>query len=62
LINFAAKSLCEWVLAVVNFNEVNKEIVIKKDIVKKLNEELAIANKELKSKQDELNRIISKVK
>lgn len=36
-INFAAKSFCEWVLAVVNFNEVNKEIVKKKDIVKKLN-------------------------
>ena len=37
-INFAAKSLCEWVLAVVNFTGVNKEIVKKKTLVKKLNE------------------------
>jgi len=40
------------VLAVVSFNEVNKEIVIKKEVVKKLNEELAVSNKQLQAKRD----------
>lgn len=39
-------------LAVVSFNEVNKEIVIKKEVVKKLNEELAVSNKQLQAKRD----------
>ena len=61
-INFAAKSLCEWVLAVVNFTGVNKEIVKKRTIVKKLNEELEVSNKELRVKRNQLNEIIAKVK
>lgn len=61
-VNFAAKSFCEWVLAVVSFNEVNKEIVIKKEVVKKLNDELAVSKKQLQAKRDELNKIVAKVK
>lgn len=61
-INFAAKSFCEWVLAVLSFHEVNKEIVKKKEVVKRLNEELDIANKQLQGKRDELSAIITKVK
>lgn len=61
-INFAAKSFCEWVLAVVNFAEVNKEIVKKKVIVKKLNDELDVSNKELAKKRDQLQQIINKLK
>lgn len=61
-INFAAKSLCEWVLAVLSFNEVNKEIVKKKEVVKRLNEELEVANRQLQSKRNELSAIVNKVK
>ena len=34
----------------------------KKEVVKKLNDELKISNKELQAKRDELNKIVSKVK
>jgi hypothetical protein len=36
--------------------------VKKKEVVKRLNEELDIANKQLQGKRDELSAIISKVK
>ena len=34
----------------------------KKEVVKKLNDELKISNKELQATRDELNKIVSKVK
>jgi hypothetical protein len=39
------------VLAVLNFAEVNKEIVKKKVVVKKLNDELDVSNKALGKKR-----------
>lgn len=61
-INFAAKSLCEWILAVLSFHEVNKEISKKKDVVRRLNEELALSSKQLQDKRVELDAILNKVK
>jgi dynein heavy chain len=49
-INFAAKSMCEWVRAVSDFTEVNKDIEKKKSQVEAMNTELDKANSILKVK------------
>ncbi len=60
-INFAAKSMCEWVRSVANFTDINKDIEKKKNLVESMNKELETANKDLQLKRDELNKIIKKV-
>ncbi|EGR31243.1 hypothetical protein IMG5_115030 [Ichthyophthirius multifiliis] len=60
-IQAAAKAICEWVLAVANFTDVNKQINSKKAIVEKMNNELQKANKELNIKQSELRKVEEKV-
>ncbi|EGR30170.1 hypothetical protein IMG5_139330 [Ichthyophthirius multifiliis] len=57
----AAKAICEWVIAVANFTEVNKLIQAKKSVVDKMNVELDKANKELAIKQGELMKVEEKV-
>lgn len=49
-INFSAKSMCEWVRAVSDFTEVNKDIEKKKSLVESMNQELDKANEILKVK------------
>lgn len=56
----AAKSLCEWMHAVINFSEIIKETRIKKKNVKQMDEELAISTNQLKAKQAELDKITEK--
>lgn len=46
-INFAAKSMCEWVRSVANFTDINKDIEKKKNLVESMNKELETANKDL---------------
>ena len=46
----SAQAICQWVLAVANFTDVNKEINKKKSIVAKMDEELSAANKKLQVK------------
>ncbi len=43
-VSVAARAICEWVRAVANFTDVNKEINKKKNIVEKMDRELAKAN------------------
>ena len=49
-INFACKSMCEWVRAVSDFTEVNKDIEKKKGQVEQMNQELEKANAILRVK------------
>ncbi|KAL4466850.1 hypothetical protein ABPG74_010447 [Tetrahymena malaccensis] len=60
-IQAAAKAICEWVIAVANFTDVNKQIQSKKNVVDKMNQELDKANKELSVKQAELQKVEDKV-
>ena len=53
--------MCEWVRAVSEFTEVNREIEKKKTQVELLNSELSKANSILKGKQEELAAVIKKV-
>ena len=59
--SFAAKSMCEWVRAVSEFTEVNKDIEKKKAQVASMNLELDKANAVLQVKQSQLNAVIKKV-
>ena len=60
-VNFAAKSMCEWVRAVSDFTEVNRDIEKKKGQVASMNVELDKANAVLSVKQEQLSAVIKKV-
>lgn len=53
--------MCEWVRAVANFTDINKEIEKKRTFVEEMNKELETANVLLQKKRSELNIIIKKV-
>ena len=58
----AATTLCTWVHSVNIFSKVAKEVEPKKQRVAALNAELANANAILKSKKDQLQAVLDKVK
>lgn len=60
-VNLACKSMCEWVLGVSSFTDINKEINKKKAIVASMDKELEAANKILSEKQSQLKEVIDKV-
>eukprot|EP00930_Biecheleria_cincta_P027502 TRINITY_DN19311_c0_g1_i1.p1 TRINITY_DN19311_c0_g1~~TRINITY_DN19311_c0_g1_i1.p1 ORF type:complete len:4103 (-),score=885.99 TRINITY_DN19311_c0_g1_i1:122-12430(-) len=57
----AAKSLCMWTFAMDSYSKVAKEVEPKKAKVAELNAQLAKANAELKTKQDNLREVESQV-
>ncbi len=56
-----AKSLCEWVLGLVEFYEVNKEIERKKEISVGLSQELEKMQKVMQAKEEQLSEVQLKV-
>ena len=53
--------MCEWVLAVVNFYDINVEINKKKEFVKLMKKDLKDAELAVANKRKELEEIIEKV-
>ena len=59
--SFACKSLAMWVKAMDNYARISKEVAPKKIKVAQLTAKLDVKNKELKVKQDQLNKVKEKV-
>ena len=57
----ACKSLAMWVKAMDAYAKISKEVEPKKKKVKELTDKLDIKNKELKGKQEELQKVKDKV-
>ena len=57
----ACKSLAMWVKAMDNYAKISKEVEPRKKKVAELTAKLDVKNRELKVKQDELNKIKAKV-
>ena len=57
----ACKSLAMWVKAMDNYARISKEVEPRKKKVAELTAKLDVKNRELKVKQDELNKIKAKV-
>ena len=58
----AATTLCKWVIAIVVYSEVYKEVEPKRLKLAEMNQRLSKANADLKEKRDSLNAVIEKVR